>query len=424
MGGVVGLTGQATGEGAAAARRNSRLYLTGITGSFVGGSAMILAAGIWVKSLTGSSSLAALVSVCVYAPSLLGPLAGLLADRVRRRRLLVTVNLMTGAILLLLLAVRSEGDIWLIFVVMTWYGAALALVDPAEQALFVVMLPAEERVRLNGLRMSLQEGAKLVSPLAGAGLYSLAGGGAVAAVSATTFLVAALVISRLRISEPSNNPRSEPWRHEISAGFRHVRQSRLLLVVTLSAATAMATSGVLVAATFDLVDALGRAPSFLGVITATLGAGSITAGIVSSRLVRRFGEPRLLLLGLADSVLGYLLLASGALPAVVTGAFVLGFALPWIVIAVINLGQRLTPPHLQGRVAAATALLLFAPQPVAQPGGAAAITVVDYWVLYLSAAGVALVNLAFAGVLAKERPRKAGEEGTPGGPTPNTATHG
>jgi MFS family permease len=379
--------------GVAGASRDARLYLTGITGSFVGGSAMILAAGIWVKSLTGSSSVAALVSVCIYTPSLFGPLAGLLADRVRCRRLLVTVNLMTAGMLLLLLAVRSQDDVWLIFVVMTWYGAALALIDPAEQALFVVMLPTEERQHVNGLRMSLQEGAKLVAPLAGAGLYSLLGGGAVAAVSATTFLIAGLVISRLQVSEPPGSLPSEPWLHEVSAGFRHLGRTPVLLVATLSAATAMAASGVLVAAMFELVDALGRAPSFLGVITATVGAGSIAAGVLSSRLVRRFGESRLLLLGLADSVMGYLLIATGVLPAVLIGSFVLGFALPWIVIAVINLGQRLTPLHLQGRVAAATALLLFAPQPIAQSAGAAVIAVLDYSVLYLAVAGVALVNL-------------------------------
>src|ERR1017187_3291575 len=75
------------GDGTAGAeRRNGRLYLTGLAVSVIGDNAMSLAAGIWVKSLTGSSSAAALVSVCVYAPSLAAPLAGVVADRVRRRR--------------------------------------------------------------------------------------------------------------------------------------------------------------------------------------------------------------------------------------------------------------------------------------------------------------------------------------------------
>ncbi len=59
-------------------RRNGTVYLTGLGCSMIGNSALSLVAGIWVKSLTGSSSAAAVVSVCIYAPSLLGPLAGLL----------------------------------------------------------------------------------------------------------------------------------------------------------------------------------------------------------------------------------------------------------------------------------------------------------------------------------------------------------
>jgi hypothetical protein len=73
-------------------RRNGRLYLIGVAVSVIGDNAMSLAAGIWVKSLTGSSSQAALISVCVYAPSL----AGMVADRVRRRRFLLGVDLVSA----------------------------------------------------------------------------------------------------------------------------------------------------------------------------------------------------------------------------------------------------------------------------------------------------------------------------------------
>lgn len=60
---------------------------------------MTLVAGIWVKSLTGSSA-AALVAVCVNASSLLILVAGMLADRVRRRlRMLVVVYLVSAVIM-------------------------------------------------------------------------------------------------------------------------------------------------------------------------------------------------------------------------------------------------------------------------------------------------------------------------------------
>ncbi|HEX4660004.1 MAG TPA: MFS transporter, partial [Streptosporangiaceae bacterium] len=140
-----------------AERRNGRLYLAGLAVSVIGNNALSLAAGIWVKSLTGSSSEAALVSVCVYAPSLAGPLAGVVADRVRRRRFLVWLNIVSAALVLPLLAVGGPGSAWIIFAVMIWYGVHLALCGPAEEALFAVMLSRELRQELNGWSLGFQE---------------------------------------------------------------------------------------------------------------------------------------------------------------------------------------------------------------------------------------------------------------------------
>lgn len=71
----------ATAEGVAG--DGSRIYLIALGVSLVGNSAITLVAGIWVKALTGSSSVVVVVvvvvSVCVYAPSLLGPITGMVA---------------------------------------------------------------------------------------------------------------------------------------------------------------------------------------------------------------------------------------------------------------------------------------------------------------------------------------------------------
>lgn len=67
-------------------RRNARLYLIGLGLSMIGDTALSLVAGMWVKSLTGSSALAGLTQTCIYIPSLFGPLAGLVADRVPRNK--------------------------------------------------------------------------------------------------------------------------------------------------------------------------------------------------------------------------------------------------------------------------------------------------------------------------------------------------
>jgi MFS family permease len=374
------------------ASRNARLYLIGLGASLLGNSALTLVAGIWVKTLTGSSVDAGLVSVCIYLPSLFGPLAGLLADRVRRRPLLIAVNLATAAVVLALLLVRSVGQVWLIYAVMLGYGISLVLIDPAESALFAIMLPADIRQRVNGLRLTLQEGGKLAAPLLGAALFVALGGGIVAALDAASFVIAALLLTRMRVTEPRPEPERRHWAAEIVVGLRFLAQAAQLRLAVVAAALAMFISGVQVASQYSLVTALHRSPSFLGVLTAALGAGSIIAGLTCSPLIRRFGETRIVIIGLVNGAIGNLLRADGGTIAAVAGFFVLGFALPWAVVAVINLTQRLAPNELQGRVAAALTFLLFAPQPLAHAAGAVLIGQVSYQVIYLGSAAACVAT--------------------------------
>jgi MFS family permease len=370
-------------------RRNGRLYLTGMAVSVIGDNAMSLAAGIWVKSLTGSSSEAALVSVCVYAPSLLGPLAGMVADRVRRRRLLVWLNIVSAALVLPPLAVRGRGSIWIIFAVMTWYGIMLTLSSPAEDALFAVMLSKDLRQRLNGWALGFQEAGRLVSPLLGAGLFALVGGGMVSVLDALTFAVAAVMLSRIRVHEPKPASGSRHWRADLVAGFAHIRRTPELRRLLPAASVVMSFSAVLVAAQYSLVQGLGEPPSFLGVFSAGLGAGSIVASLVSGRMLRAIGERWLAVLGMADFAIGSAMRAVSWVPLAVVASVVMGFALPWLFLALLNLAQRRTPPELQGRVSAAVMLVFFGPQAPLQAAGALAIRYASYQVLYLACAAVA-----------------------------------
>jgi MFS family permease len=386
------VTSRADGDRAGAERRNGRLYLTGLAVSVIGNNAMSLAAGIWVKSLTGSSSEAALISVCIFAPSLAGPLAGLVADRVRRRRFLIWLNLASAALVLPLLAVSGPGSIWIIFAVMTWYGISLTLSGPAEAALFAVMLSRKLRQELNGWSLGFQETGRLVSPLFGAGLFALAGGGTVSVFDAITFVIAAVLLSRIRLREARPVPQPRRWRADLLAGFGHIRRTPELRRLLLAASVVMSFSAVLVAAQYSLVQGVGEPPSFLGVFSAGLGAGSIVASLVSGRLLRSAGERWLAAAGMANFALGNAMRATGSLPLAIAGSVVLGFALPWLFLALLNLAQRCTAPELQGRVSAAVTLAFFGPQAPLQALGALAIRYATYQQLYLAGAAVAVAT--------------------------------
>ncbi len=387
-----------------AARRNARLYLGGLAASLLGNSAMSLVAGIWVKSLTGSSAQAGLVSACVYAPSLAGPLAGLAADRVDRRRWLLTVNLVSAATMLLLLTVHTAHQVWVIFLAMAAYGVEEVLTDPAESALFAEILPQSIRRQVNGWRLAIQETGRLVAPLLGAGLFTVLGGGAVAALDAATFLFAAGAVSLLRVPARRPPARHVRWPTELAAGARHITSVVELRRVAIAATAVMALSGVGVAAQYSLVGGLGRRPAFLGVLTAALGAGSIVAAVSSGRLVARLGERRLAIAGLANFAAGNTLRSTGWLPAALLGSLVLGFALPWVYLAALNLAQRTTPLELQGRVSAALTMALFGPGAPTQALGSLLIVHTTYRQVYVASAIAALLLAGWLALRVSARP--------------------
>jgi MFS family permease len=374
------------------ARRDARLYLAGQALSLFGDTSMWLALGIWAKTLTGSSGAAGLVFFAVVAPQLAAPAAGLLVDRVRRRPLLIAANLATGVVVLALLAVHGRAQLWLIYAVAALYGASYTVLGAGQSALLATLLPEEELAEANGLLQTLREAQRLLAPLAGAGLFTLLGGGAVAAIDAATFAVAAAALLAMHVDEPAPAPVRHRCATEVLAGARHLARTVVLRQMLVASALTLAVLGFSETLVFAIVsDGLHRAPSFVGVLMAVQGVGAVAGATCAARIVRRAGERFLAGVGMALLAAGALLTMSSALGVVLAGVVLFGVGIPWIVVAAITLLQRLTPAELQGRAYSAADLLLGAPQTASIAAGAALVTVVGYrWLLAAQAAVVAV----------------------------------
>ncbi|MFI0755856.1 MFS transporter [Streptomyces anulatus] len=376
-------------------------YLAGVVVSGFGTSAMWLTAGIWVKSLTGSNSLAALTVCAMWAPVLAGPALGALADRMDRRTLLVRVNLAMACLLATLVLVDSGRTVWLVFVVLVLYGASGVLLDAAESALVAGTVPASLLADFNGLRMTANEGMKLVAPLAGAGLYARFGGPAVALLDAATCALAALIFARLPVRErEAPRPRMGAWRGELLAGLRRIRASAVLRPLVTAGAATMLLAGVNGAVTFAYVDdVLGRSPEFAGVLYAVQGAGSVAVGLLVGPLLRRLPERVFAAGGLA---LFALAVGARTLPpdgVALAASAAIGFGLPCVLIATMTAVQRETPDAVLARTAATASSLMTAPNAVALAAGAGLVAVVDVRVLTAvgGAAGLLAAVLLAAG---------------------------
>ncbi|HEX6443450.1 MAG TPA: MFS transporter [Streptosporangiales bacterium] len=373
------------------ADRNAVLYVAGLAASTFGSSAFALTAGIWVKTLSGSNGLAGLVSFCVWGPSLATPLFGLLADRVRRRRLVVAVNAATAAALVPLWLVHDGSDVWLLFAVMTAYGLALAVLDPAESALVAGALRPETLARVNGVRTTVTEGWKLVAPLAGAGVFVAAGGGVLAMLDAATFLVAALACAGMRLDDTAPRRGGEDWLTELRTGLRHVLGDRAMRTLLVGSGIVLAVNGLRSPGMFAAVDLLGRPPAFLGVLGSAQGAGSVLGGLLSIRFLRAGREVAFATAGAAVAALGGLLQCLPSVTAVAVGSAANGCGLPWLLVAGCTMVQTRTPNALQGRVASVTTMLLFTGQTLSLPVGSLLVGLVDYRVTFAAYGVVALL---------------------------------
>jgi MFS family permease len=137
-----------------------RRLLAGQSLSSFGDTALYLTLGIWAKSLTRSNAAAGGVSLALGVPALFAPLAGHLADRVRRRRLLVITNAATGLMVLSLLAVHGRAQLWITYVVAFCYGIAFSILSSAGAGLRKDTLADDELGAANAALQTVGQGLR------------------------------------------------------------------------------------------------------------------------------------------------------------------------------------------------------------------------------------------------------------------------
>jgi MFS family permease len=348
-----------------------------------GDSVLYLTLAIWAKDLTGSDAAAGLVFLFLGLPVFLAPFAGQIADRYSRRGIIIVTNLVAGVLVLSLWFVAGPAQMWLIYSVTFVYGLLTYTTSAAGSGLIKDMLEDEQLATGNGILNTIDQGLRLLSPLVGAGAYTLFGGFAIAVVTAVALVVAAVVFTTLRIeeSEPEAQGGETFW-GEVAAGIRHIRSVPVLSRMTLGLGVAFAMTGLANTTVFAVIEqGLGRGAEFFGVLVSIQGGGSIIGGITAAWMIHRLGERSVVAVALVALGAGIVVAIVPSAPVVIGAMILVGISIPWFVVGFVTLRQRLTPHRLQGRVSAAANMALNGPQTVGTAMGAALIGFVDYRLL-------------------------------------------
>jgi MFS family permease len=227
-----------------------------------------------------------------------------LADRFPRRSLLVVANLLAAAIVAPITLVHGRGDIWIVYAVIFLYGATGSVIGAAQTALVPALVPRDLLAEANGAQQTLNQGLQLVTPLIGAGLFTVAGGAVIAEIDAGTFLVAVVSLLLLRMAPaPAAAPGGGTGATAagggapdgdggMAAGFRFIWAEPVLRTIMLALGLSVLTVGFTESALFSVVTVgLHHSASFLGVLTTVGGMGAVLGGMSAAPLLKRVSEP-------------------------------------------------------------------------------------------------------------------------------------
>ncbi len=364
-------------------RPDFRLLFAGVVATMVGESALFLVLAIWVKDLTGSSSLAGITLFALAAPALAAPLLGWVVDRFRRKPFIVAATVATALAQTPLLFVRDSNDIWIIYGVGVLYGVSLIVVSAALNGLIKELLPEELLAEANGALQTVRQGLRLVGPLGGAALFTAFGGQAVVTLTISCLIVGAATIAALKVREEPPAASELHWLAEVAAGVRQLFGQPALRRSTIGLALAVTVVGFIETLVFAYVDlGLHRGPAFVSVLVCVQGVGGLTGGLLAAKVVHRLGEIGATAIGVLTFGIGFAGLAYPNLALGFLSAIVLGVGIPLAIVGFNTLLQRVTPSAYMGRVAAASEAIISTPQALSIAAGAALVTVVDYRLLF------------------------------------------
>ncbi len=360
-----------------------------------------------VLESTGSVAAAGLVAAISSVPgALASPLAGWGVDRLGRRVVSIASDIASA------ISVAA-------FPVVAWlFGLSLptiivlaligAIFDPAgytARKSLIVDVARESRIdtdRLNGIHEGIFAMGWTLGPLIAAVLIATVGAISSFWVPFALFLVAALLISILRVTDSGQQARLAAeesgaellgmWAQAslgIKVIWRDVPLRALTIAILVLAAIYLPTESVVLPAYFEGLNL----PWGLGAVIAALAGGSVIGSFAYGWLIARMGRltlARLVLMGTMVSIVPLALLPP--LPVMVVAAFVLGLAWGPMNPLLATIVQRRVDPDVQGRVFGVQLSIFYAAPPVAMLLTGIAVEGFGLQPTYLALAGIMVVT--------------------------------
>jgi MFS family permease len=321
-------------------------YLVSGLGTFL--AVIALSVDVWDRTHSGVWVSALLIADFLPAVAI-GLLLGPLVDRLSRKRLLVSADVMRLVVFVLLAFTVSAGQIVALALLA---GLATGFARPAAYAGLPNLVSMEELPRANALLRLAEQLTITVGTFLGGIVVATAGPDPAYIVNAVSFGVSALLLMRIpgALLQQGRADKQGYW-HDLGDGFRLVLHTRALLTVLLSWNLAMVAIGLVNVSEVVLAKESFNAGDFgFGLLFAANGLGAVAGALLASSWLERRGMN--VLYGLSIGVMGAAYFAAALSPNVwVAVAFVVVGGIGNATALVCNtlLVQRGAPDRLRGR---------------------------------------------------------------------------
>ncbi|MER7008318.1 MFS transporter [Dactylosporangium sp. NPDC000555] len=373
------------------------------------GMAMQVVGAQWLAAGAGANGrhaaadiLVTLVQAAGMLPILvLGLPAGVLADLVDRRRLLIRVQLGTALVGLLLAALAMDGRIqsMTLLSLQCALGVGAAFTMPAFGSLTPELVERRHLPQASALGAISANVTRAAGPATAGFLIARAGASAVFALHAVTVIVFVVVLTVWRPERPSAPRCTEPFGAALGAGWRYVRSTPVVRRI-LGHALVFLLPGSALLALLPLLAAnrLGLGVTGLGVLLGALGAGAVAGAIVQPRLRALPARDRMA--AAAGVFLAALVIVAVSRDPVTVGVVLVAAGAAWVIaLACTNSAiESYLPEHVRARGLAFYQVVLFGGQGLGAVGwGLCAHSLGLQWALLLAAAGLGVAALAGRG---------------------------
>lgn len=327
----------------------------------------------WVvlTQLTDDSGVAVgTVTALQFLPALLlGPYAGLVADRVSRRHLLMVTQALMGMLALGLgaLVLTGVAQLWHVWVFAFALGVVSAFDAPVRQVFVAELVPAEALSNAIGLNSASFNAARLVGPaIAGVAIAGV-GAGWVFVLNGVSFAFTILAVAAMRSRDLIAVPHAERARGQVRAGLAYMRRrgDLMLILVVVGVVSAFGLNFQMTSAMMARTE-FSRGAADYGLVGSVLAIGSLTGALLAARR----GRPRvrhILVAALGFGVAGAAMALAPTWGTYALAAVAVGFCSLTMLASANAYMQAGTAPELRGRVMSIYLMVLLGSTPLGAP---------------------------------------------------------